>query len=177
MTGMPHPTDSQLAQLDEWPTMATMIGQHARACGRCRGTLAEYRWLRDEMSALFAGVAEAAAVPRPMWEQIGRSTSRKRRRHLFGLYCSATACVAVVLCLAFATPRTGGAPVVADRTASARLLEVRETAPRAVSGAAALCPPAMSPTPTPAPPTGYERDQGAAPSPEPIPTAPRVAAG
>lgn len=169
-----HPSDAELARYDEQAHVGPG-GQHVLICRECRTTVAEYGWLRRELIAVLHGIADGPGVPRRGWEGVRRGTLRMRRRQLAGWYGTATFGIALVLCLAFATPLAGGESTALPGTVPSGRLDLPGAMAPPRAGAAERVRPSV--TPTPSPPMPHERGQGLTPALEPIPTAPRLASG
>lgn len=173
-----HPGEMELARGDN-PAAGRREGQtHLLWCGSCRSAAADYAWLRSELMALMEDVAEIVTVPTPAWDAVRSGTRWQRRLKLTRLGLAATFGAALVVCLAFATPRLGSASAVASATACGGCLVLRElpTAP-AVAAASVDTPSRRAMTPTPSVLSAPKGSLRVPLAPVPVPAAPVVASG
>jgi hypothetical protein len=74
-----HPGDMELAHLGDGETGGE-TEEHLRWCARCRNVAADYRWLRGEIAATLAEVAEIVPVPRPRWRAVRERVFASQQR-------------------------------------------------------------------------------------------------
>jgi anti-sigma factor RsiW len=106
-----HLRENELAHLGGGEAEAD-AAEHLRWCTRCRSTVADYRWLQQQLASALAAV-DALPVPRPQWWAIQERLSAIRRQQVAGRRIS-TAGVAATVCLMLLFSSLLGTTVVAQ---------------------------------------------------------------
>jgi hypothetical protein len=79
--------------------MSTDAVEHLRCCAQCRSTAAEYRWLGERIGDTLAATAGKVDVPRPRWQVVKRRMVAGQKRRVTGWRASATAGIALAVCV------------------------------------------------------------------------------
>ena len=108
-----HPRETELARFSDKEAGAA-VAEHLRWCARCRGVVADYRWLQGEITSTLAVAADTVAVPRPKWWVVQERMSAGQRRQMMGWRASAFASVALMVCFMLFAPNFLGPAVVAQ---------------------------------------------------------------
>jgi len=107
-----HPGEAELARFSEGEGGAD-VAEHLRWCARCRGVIADYRWLQEEIGGTLAAAVDAMALPRSKWWIVQERISATRRRRVAGWRASAIASVVSAVCLMLLVSPVPGTTVVA----------------------------------------------------------------
>jgi len=108
-----HPRETELARCGDQETGAG-LAEHLRWCARCRGVVADYRWLQGEITSTLTVAADAVAMPRPKWWVVQERMSASQRRQMAGWWASAFASVALMVCFMLFAPNFTGPAGVAQ---------------------------------------------------------------
>jgi hypothetical protein len=155
MCGKDHPTELELAALSDAEEGAVPRA-HALRCSRCRNSVAEYRWLHDQIGSALKTAAVAVPLKRPRWRAVRRRVRAERFRRVVEWRASVAGSGVLALFLMLSL-----SPVLGVAVAQT-VFPIRATLPEPSSPAAQESVTTSPATPTPASSLEIGSEEGAA---------------